>query len=455
MYKKSIVLFRKDLRLKDNKALHESNKVSAQVFPLFIFDPRQVSSDNHYKSDNAIDFMVTSLQELEKESHKHQGIFSFAYGVPHEYLEKVFKKGGIEALFLNRDYTPFALERDAKIAQLCRKYNIAYNEYDDGILIKPGTLMTGKNTPYTMFTPFYKQALKSSIESLDQIKDFRYATKYLEGAGSLHNMLTHFSYEKNRYKYVKGGVSEAQQILKGLTQYKNYDKIRDFPSLNTTLLSAHIKFGTVSIRQVYEAVIKESHNSVLLKQLYWREFFIYLGYHYPHVFKKAFRKEYQHIDWSFNNHSFKAWCDGTTGFPIVDAGMRQLNKTGYMHNRVRMIVASFLTKDLHIDWRKGEQYFAQKLTDYDPALNNGNWQWAASTGADAQPYFRIFNPWLQQKKFDPECIYIKKWVPELRDLSIEKIHTYYKNKDQIIKNYPLPIVDYATTSAYAKRFFKK
>ena len=455
MYKKSIVLFRKDLRLSDNKALYQASKISIQIFPLFVFDPRQVGVNNHYKSDNAINFMVTSLQELENECLQENGIFSFAYGIVHEYLEELFKNGKIDALFLNRDYTPFALERDAKIKHLCHTYKIAYYECDDSVLIKPGNILTGKKAPYTVFTPFYKETLKHCIESVIQIKKFPLATKHLPGADTLHNVLKHVSYIPNNTMYVKGGSSEAQGILKRLSQFKNYDKTRDFPSINTTFLSAHIKFGTVSIRHVYEAVAGLACNSTLLKQLYWREFFIHLGYHYPHVFKTAFRKEYQHLKWSFNQYHFEAWCEGKTGFPLVDAGMRQLNKTGYMHNRVRMIVASFLTKNLHIDWRKGEQYFACKLTEYDPAVNNGNWQWSASTGADAQPYFRVFNSWLQQKKFDPECVYIKKWVPELVHVSPEKIHTYYKNKKEIYNNYPLPIVDHAITSTYAKNLFKK
>lgn len=455
MYKKSIVLFRKDLRFQDNTALYEATKVSEHVFPLFVFDPRQVGNDNLYKSDNAIDFMVTSLQELDHDCKNYKGVFSFGYGHVIEYIERIFKTNRVDALFLNKDYTPFALERDGKIKTLCDQYQIAYHEYDDAVLYSPGSVMTGKNTPYTIFTPFFKVAITQQVLPSLHIRKYRFGHKQLESSESLHAVLKHFSYKKNEYKYVHGGIKEGKYIVQKLSDFKQYDKTRDFPSINTTYLAAHIKFGTVSVRQVLQAIVEKSHNSTLVKELYWREFFIQLAYHFPHVFKTTFRSEYSDLPWKHNKEHFKAWCEGKTGFPIVDAGMRQLNQTGFMHNRVRMIVASFLTKNLHISWQEGERYFAQKLTDYDPAVNNGNWQWAASTGADAQPYFRIFNPWLQQKRYDPECEYIKKWLPELANLSQEKIHSYYQNRDQIVKNYPLPIVDHAATSAYAKRFFKK
>ncbi len=227
--------------------------------------------------------------------------------------------------------------------------------------------------------------------------------------------------------------------------------MRDIPSLKTTGLSAHNKFGTLSIRQVYDVFVATAPD--LARQLYWRDFYTHLAYHFPYVFKGAFNKKYDAVAWKNNKAWFERWCLGTTGFPIVDAGMRQLNATGYMHNRVRMIVASFLTKDLHIHWQWGERYFAQKLVDYDPAVNNGSWQWAASTGADAQPYFRIFNPWLQQKKFDEDARYIKTWVPELKKVSVPTIHAWYKQAEPLF-GYPLPMVDHAVQSAQAKELFK-
>ncbi len=245
-------------------------------------------------------------------------------------------------------------------------------------------------------------------------------------------------------------------ILDDLDRFRDYKTRRDFPfEHGTTRLSAYLKFGLCSIREIHEAVSKQlGILHPLIRQLYWRDFYIHIAFHFPHVFKRAFKPRYERIQWSYDSSLFQMWCEGKTGFPIVDAGMRQLNTTGWMHNRVRMIVASFLTKDLHIDWRWGERYFAERLVDYDPSVNNGNWQWAASTGADAQPYFRIFNPWRQQKRYDKECKYIKKWIPELSKVKANIIHKWFKptNLDSEI-SYPKPIVDHKEESQFAKELF--
>ena len=237
----------------------------------------------------------------------------------------------------------------------------------------------------------------------------------------------------------------------------NYDEERNYPSLSaTTGLSAYNKFGLCSVREFFYAVVDQfSEGHTLISELYWRDFFTHIGFHHPKVFGHCFHEKYEKLHWKNDESLFQCWCEGRTGFPIVDAGMRELNATGYMHNRVRMIVASFLCKDLHIDWRWGERYFAQKLIDYDPCVNNGNWQWAASTGCDAQPYFRIFNPWLQQKKFDKEALYIKKWIPNLNNLSSSSIHNLYKEKarQKNSSDYPAPIVDHFVESKKAKEMF--
>jgi len=255
------------------------------------------------------------------------------------------------------------------------------------------------------------------------------------------------------YVPIHGGRSNALRVLRRLSHYKYYEREKNLPARNgTTELSAHIKFGTVSIREVYHAVKKklgEEHS--LIRQLYWRDFFTQIAFHYPHVFGHAFHQEYDRIKWKRNNKGFKAWCEGRTGFPIVDAGMRQLNKTGFMHNRVRMIVASFLTKDLHVDWRRGERYFAKNLVDYDPSVNNGNWQWCASTGCDAQPWFRIFNPWIQQRKFDSECEYVKRWVPEVEQLAPSTIHNLEHSRQA---EHYVAIVDHRKESRIAKNLYR-
>jgi deoxyribodipyrimidine photo-lyase len=242
--------------------------------------------------------------------------------------------------------------------------------------------------------------------------------------------------------------------LEQLKTQSGYLSQRDFPALaSTTGLSAYLKFGCCSVREAYYAVIQAlGGEHPLIRQLYWRDFFTHIAFHFPHVFGHAFHQQYDNIAWKNNLDDFQAWANGLTGFPIVDAGMRELNQTGFMHNRVRMVVASFLVKDLHISWRWGERYFAQHLIDYDPCVNNGNWQWAASTGCDAQPYFRIFNPWLQQQKFDADCVYIKQWIPELRPFQPNTIHRWHKNPQP--SDYPLPRLDHAANSRQAIRLFQ-
>jgi deoxyribodipyrimidine photo-lyase len=246
-------------------------------------------------------------------------------------------------------------------------------------------------------------------------------------------------------------------ILKKMSGFHDYGRQRDFPGVNgTTGLSAHVKFGTISAREFYHAVSDSlGQEHILINQLYWRDFFTQIGYHYPKVLGAAFQDKYARVAWSIDPADFTAWSEGRTGFPIVDAGMRELNATGFMHNRSRMITASFLVKDLHIDWRMGERYFAQKLVDYDPLVNNGNWQWAASTGCDAQPYFRIFNPWLQQVKFDPAAVYIKKWIPELRNFPAEAIHALGKHPSVSLDGYPRPMVDHHLAKEETKSLFRR
>ncbi|MEM5878630.1 MAG: deoxyribodipyrimidine photo-lyase, partial [Candidatus Aenigmatarchaeota archaeon] len=253
--------------------------------------------------------------------------------------------------------------------------------------------------------------------------------------------------------FIKGGRSQALKLIQKISKI-NYSENRNYPFLNsTTNLSPHNKFGTLSIREIYHE-FKKTGDIQLVNELYWRDFFIHIGYHFPHVFKQSFKEKYRKIIWFWDQKKFKLWCDGKTGFPIVDAGMRELNETGFMHNRVRMITASFLVKILGMDWKKGERYFASKLVDYDPSVNNGNWQWIASTGCDSQPFFRIFNPWIQQKKYDPDCIYIKKWVPELGKYAPKEIHNIEKiNLND--KIYPNPIVDYKQSVKNVLQNYKK
>lgn len=454
-YKKVLFLFHRDLRLHDNTGLIAACRESEEVIPIFIFTPEQIEAKNRYKSDNAVQFMLESLTDLDKQIEAKGGKLSLFYGSTDEIIENIAKNSQIQAVYTNADYTPFARKRDKQLATFCKKLDIHVRFFDDTLLNVPGTVLTGSGQPYKVFTPFWRAASKLPVAKDTRFAYSNFLNKPIKGELSkkeLHGFLP----KPNTNIALSGGRTEALKIIKNCASYKDYLKTRDIPALQTTLLSAHLKFGTISVREAYHQFFDTlGHTAIdgLMKQLYWRDFWYHIAYFWPEVFGHAFQEQYEHIDWNNNSTLFHRWCEGNTGFPIVDAGMRQLNKTGFMHNRVRMIVASFLTKDLHIDWRKGEHYFATKLVDYDPCVNNGNWQWAASTGCDAQPYFRIFNPWTQQEKFDPECIYIKQWVPELAHVPAAIIHTLHKGVPKGIK-YPATIVDHATEAKKAIALYK-
>ncbi len=453
-YKKVLYIFRRDLRLNDNTALLEALSRSTLVIPCFIFDPRQFTSENDYRSMNAIQFMLESLDDLEKQLKKQKGKLYRFYGLAEKVIEQLLRDERIEAIFVNRDYTPFSIQRDKKIRSYCAQQDIDFISTNDLLLTQPGEVETTAGTSYKIFTPFYRRASKLSVAKPTTLQGGSFYTDKvtIEAVGKKYKKP--FGYN-NPNLHVQGGRSSALKILKDITTFKNYAKTRDFPDKSTTNLSAYLKFGCVSIREVYSTIYQKlGSKHPLIRQLYWRDFFTHVAYNFPVVFEGTFYKKYKKLKWSNSQTKFAAWCAGKTGFPIVDAGMRQLNETGFMHNRVRMIAGSFLVKDLHINWQKGEKYFAQKLVDYDPSVNNGNWQWVASTGTDSQPYFRIFNPWLQQKKFDPECIYIKRWVAELKEVDPKEIHKLYKIHAEI-ENYPEPIVDHRKQANIAKQIYKK
>jgi deoxyribodipyrimidine photo-lyase len=452
-YQLALHIFRRDLRLFDNTALIEAQKLSDTVIPCFIFDRRQIEH-NDYKSDNCIQFMAHSLRELDNELKKKYSKLYFFYGVAEEVVSQLLTKLPIKAIFINRDYTPFSQKRDRKIEQICNNHHIDFHCYADALLHEPEEIFKSDNHPYTIFTHFLKKTSQISVKTLQKKSYENYYQKSIPFEDN--EILIKLMQKNNQNLFVKGGREEGLSLLKKIKTLDNYDATRNIPAVNgTTKLSAHNKFGTLSIREFFSTVMENfGKKHALINELHWRDFFTHIAFHYPRVFQQAFHSKYVNITWSKNEKHFHAWCKGQTGFPIVDAGMRELNATGYMHNRVRMIVASFLTKDLHIDWRLGEKYFAQKLVDYDPAVNNGNWQWAASTGCDAQPYFRIFNPWLQQQKFDPDCLYIKRWVPELAIIPTKGIHELSKRKIDLMTKYPQPIIDHTIESQKAKMMYK-
>ncbi len=431
-HRKTLFLFRRDLRLEDNTGLIFALRQSDIVIPAFIFTPEQIEK-NPYRSDHCLRFMIESLQDLD-EQLKVKGSHLYLFqGEPEKIVQQCAEKLKIDALVVNRDYTPYSQQRDRKLEKMCKALGLFFATFDDALLHPPETTLKKDGKPYTIFTPFFKNASKRKV--LPPVKNR--ADNYFKG-------LIPFAKKPKICPKVanvlQGGRSEALKLLKKLDSLQKYKTIRDVPAENgSSHLSPYLKFNVVSPREVYAAICQNlSSRHDLIRSLYWRDFFSGIAFYFPHVFKGAFHSKYDKLKWSYDKQKFRRWCEGRTGIPIVDAGMREMNQTGFMHNRVRMIAASFLIKDLHIDWRWGEKYFAQTLIDYDPAVNNGNWQWVASTGCDAQPYFRIFNPWSQQKKFDPDCLYIKKWIPELKKFSPKEIHAW----DQEIPSYPAPMVDH-------------
>ena len=456
IYKKALFIFRRDLRLVDNTALNAAREQAEVVIPIFNFDPIQVDKDNQYRSMNGLQFMVESLKELGDNLRTKNGQLYLFYSSMQKNIEHIVKEENIDAIFVNWDYTPFSSSRDKDLEKLCARYKIAFNRYHDELLIgDPKSILTGSKTSYTVYTPFLNKASKCEIAKPEKLAAGKFFNGKIKNAES-EDIYKKIINKDNPEIKVHGGRSNALKILNNIKKFKDYDKERNLPALDaTTHLSAAHKFGTISIRESYYA-IKDNLgvNTSLLKELYWRDFFTYVAYHFPYVFGKPFRQKYANLKWNMSKKDFELWCSGNTGFPIVDAGIRQLNSTGWMHNRVRMVVASFLIKDLHINWLWGEKYFAQQLVDYDPAVNNGNWQWSASTGCDAQPYFRIFNPWEQQKKFDPDCVYIKKWIPELKSLTSKQIHNWFKNDENAVE-YSKPMVDHSEEREVALALYKR
>lgn len=446
-YKKALFIFRRDLRLEDNTGLIFALKNSEKVIPAFIFTPEQIER-NPYRSDHCLKFMLESIEDLEEQLKQKGGKLFLFHGKNEAVVEECIEKLHVDAVIVNRDYTPYSIARDAKIEKVCKKAGVPFLSFDDALLHPPEETVKKDGKPYTIFTPYFRNAHKLEVPPPVHNR----GTNYFHGS---------IPFNKGKLPQVdvnnglRGGRSEAVKILKKLDQLEDYDQLRDFPAEDfTSHLSAYLKFTVISPREVYAAIsAKLGPHHPLIRSLYWRDFFSSIALFFPHVFESAFHSKFDKLKWHYDTKIFKKWCNGQTGFPIVDAGMRELNATGQMHNRVRMIVASFLVKDLHIDWHLGERYFAQTLIDYDPAVNNGNWQWIASTGCDAQPYFRVFNPWTQQKKFDPDCVYIKKWIPELAEFSPKIIHEW---AEQWVRGkYPEPIVEHEVEAKIALANYKK
>lgn len=450
----SLFIFRLDLRLKDNTGLIECVKNSKNSYICFIFEPKQIDRNkNDYFSDNCVQFMVESLRELHSLSSNK---LMFFYGDTPKLVEELIKNLKLDNVYLNKDYTPFSIDRDSNIEKICKNLNCKLNSFDDLLLNSIDEPRKDDGDPYSTFTSYLNKAAKLEVTPPD---DYNIKSK-LKTAKNLKyqipiEKLNDF-YNKNEKINVNGGRKLAVKILKTIKNQKDYNKLRGLCSYKSTHLSAYIKFGCVSIREVYHTFVKElGKNNDLVKQLYWRDFYYNIIYHFPHTYRKktGLKDIYEDFPWEHNKATFKKWCEGKTGFPIIDASMINLNTTGYMPNRSRLIVANFLTKILRIDWTWGEEYFAQKLVDYSVSNNLGNWQWVASIGADYQN--RIYNPMSQSQKSDPECEYIKLWLPVLKDVPNKDIHNWFTNHKKYDVEYYEPMVNYTEEYKKSRELFKK
>ncbi len=432
----NIFWFRRDLRLEDNAGLYHALKSELPVQPIFIFD-RNILDKLDNKQDPRVEFIhdqVTTIHKILKGLKSSLWVF---YGKPEEVYRKLVKEHKIQAVYTNSDYESYALERDGVIQQLLNKNSIEFKSFKDHVIFDKDEVLKKDGLPYTVFTPYKRKWLEKLDSRMKEQSSYylssypcmKYKDNFKMGSRELELSLEDMGFEKSPISIPPTEV--PQKII------KTYDENRNYPSIDgTSKLGIHFRFGTLSIRE--KARKARKLNDTYLSELIWRDFYSQILSHFPHVENEPFRAKYKAIPWRNNEAEFKAWCEGKTGYPIVDAGMRELNETGHMHNRVRMIVASFLTKHLLIDWSWGEAYFAEKLLDFDLASNNGGWQWAAGCGTDAAPYFRIFNPTSQMDKFDKERKYIKKWV-----------------KEWGTETYPEPIVDHKMARERCLKTYKE
>jgi len=408
----NVFWFRRDLRLDDNVGFYNALKSDYPVLPIFIFDEDIL--DKLPKDDARITFIHETLQKMRaKLEDKNESSIALFHGNPIEIYKELLVKYKIHTVFTNRDYEPYAKERDGKIEQILTDNNIEFKTFKDQVIFEKNEVTKKDGLPYVVYTPFMK-VWKEQFKTHNL--DFYYTSSFLSNLVQ-NKRLPNLSLEDLGFTQSQQKI-ESHIVSPALIQ--NYEETRNFPALDSTSkLGPHLRFGTVSIRKMIEKAITEK-NEIFWQELIWREFFMQILWHFPHTSQRSFKAKYDRIEWRNNEDEFKKWCDGETGYPLVDAGMRQLNQTGFMHNRIRMLVGSFLCKHLLIDWRWGEAYFAEKLHDYEMASNIGNWQWVAGSGVDAAPYFRIFNPTTQIKKFDKELAYINKWVPDFQELTYPK-----------------------------------
>ncbi len=460
-YKKALCWIRRDLRLSDHAALSAACTRTEAMAIVFVFDTKILSALQD-KNDRRITFIKHSLEELDATLRERGSCLIVRFGDPAKEIPALAKELGATIVFTNRDYEAAAIQRDQSVQKELQKFSCSFESFKDQVVFEKKELLTGGGTPFKVFTPYKNAWLK-------QLK----IEHYLEYKTPLKNLLPRSEIEKfssswnwknlgflENSLWLKAGEKAAVKRLqkfqkKSLREYKIG---RDFPAITdgTSGLSTHLRFGTISIREALRMVLEHKGigTETWISELIWRDFYQMILHEFPHVNTQAFKAEYNGIQWPGQEKHFQAWCEGNTGFPIVDAAMRHFNATGWIHNRLRMIVASFLVKDLLIDWKWGEKYFARHLLDFDFAANNGGWQWCASTGCDAQPYFRIFNPTSQSEKFDPKGDYIREYCPELKSLSTKEIHSPLVGRLFGVK-YPQPIVEHAQQRTKALALFQK
>ena len=424
----SICWLRRDLRLEDNAALFHALKSPYPVLVFFIFD-RNILSKLPSRKDARVEFILRQLSRLSAELQQKGSSLLVHHEKPKKAFLKLFSEFDVQAIFTNSDYEPYAWKRDSEIAELCSENGVGFESFKDQVIFEKDEILKSDGSPYTVFTPYSKRWKRGLLqEGIPEYDTKSLFGNFLKISSFRIPTLEEIGFQPSGIEIPKAVISE--EII------SSYEHTRNLPALEgTSKLGIHLRFGTLSIRKTVKAASEFSEK--WLDELIWREFFMMILYRFPEVENKNFRRKYDRLEWRNNEEEFQLWCRGETGFPLIDAGMRQLNETGWMHNRVRMLVSGFLTKHLLIDWRWGEAYFAEKLFDYELASNNGNWQWAAGTGCDAAPYFRIFNPDTQLKKFDPQLKYVKTWIKDFRAGYLE------------------PIVDHKFARARALETYKK
>ena len=429
MKKIAVFWFRRDLRLDDNAGLYHALKSKDSVLPIFIFD-KNILDKLEDKNDKRVEFIHDAILDLNTKLTELNSTIKVFYSTPEKVFKELVKEYDITTVYTNHDYEPYADERDLGVKVFLVKHKIGFKSYKDQCIFEKDEVTKDDGKPYTVFTPYSRKwKLRLTDYHVKPYPNKKYFSNFLKSDSFQIPTLKQLGFEKTDLE------TPSKTISKSVVT--NYKEQRDFPAIKgTSKLSVHLRFGTVSIRALAKQALVL--NETWLNELIWRDFYMTILYHFPHAAKNSFKPQYDRIVWRNNETEFKAWCEGKTGFPIVDAGMRELNNTGFMHNRVRMIVASFLVKDLLIDWRWGEAYFAQKLLDFDLSANNGGWQWASGSGCDSAPYFRVFNPTEQTKKFDPKYEYIKKWISEFNT-----------------PDYPKPIVDHAAARLRVLAVYKE